>query len=267
MMDELFSCRNCIHNCAQSLHVGQGAGFCLRHDSVIWQPSETTCKYLHRKDLPQFVVEEGVREHVSEFALFSGLASLKTRQPIDRIRYSERFAWERGSYDPLLNAIAQYYKTKPHWAFIQGFTGGTDGRRSLTYSAFVRRYMDTCETWRSSYRLVLALVYEIDAEPQFDARSILVAEGDDPKASEQEALWDVVFTRISAVQEYGYHAGIEKLMWATDSLNGGLSELDWPALRIELTKIRQVWIDQILTHARDNDVFFPQPEDEQPVAD
>jgi hypothetical protein len=213
------------------------------------------------------VVDEGVREHAAEFALFSGLVSLKTIQPIERIRYSERFAWERGSFDPLLNAIAQYRKVEPHWAFIQGFTGGSDGRRSLTYAAFVRRYMDTCDTWASSYRLVLAIVDEIDAEPQFDARSILVADGDDPKASEQEALWEVVFTRLSGIQEYGYHAGIEKLMWATDSLNGGLSELRWPELRSELTNMRRVWIDQILSHARDNDVFFPSPDEEQADAD
>jgi hypothetical protein len=35
-MDELFSCRNCIHNCGQSLLIGPGSGFCLQHESVIW---------------------------------------------------------------------------------------------------------------------------------------------------------------------------------------------------------------------------------------
>jgi hypothetical protein len=262
-MDELFSCRNCIHNCVQSLHIGQGIGFCLKHNSVIWQPGETTCKYLHRKDLPQFIVDEGVREHAAEFALFSGLVSLRTKQSLERVKYSERFVWEHRSFDPLVNAIAQYYKIKPHWAFIQGFTGGADGRRSLTYSAFVRRYMDTCETWRSSYRLVLALVAEIDEEPKFDARSILVGDGEDLEVASQEALWDVVFTRISGLQEYGYHAGLESVMWATDSLNSGLAELNWPALRDELSKMRPVWTEQILSHAQQQDVFFPQPEDEE----
>ena len=262
-MDELFSCRNCIHNCVQSLHIGRGTGFCLKHDSVIWNPGETTCKYLHRKDLPQFIVDEGLREHAAEFALFSGLVSLRTKQPIARIKYSERFAWERDLFDPLVNAIAQYYKIKPHWAFIQGFTGGADGRRSLTYSAFVRRYMDTCETWRSSYRLVLALVDEIDEEPKFDARSIFVSEGENEEAVTQEALWDVVFTRISGLQEYGYHAGLESVMWAPDSLNRGLSDLNWPTLRGELSHMRQVWREQILTHARDQGAFFPAAEDEQ----
>jgi len=261
-MDELFSCRNCIHNCSQSLHIGQGIGFCLKHDSVIREPSQTTCKYLHRKDLPQFVVDEGVREHAGEFAFFPGLVSLTMKQPIERVRYSERFVWEHGSYDPLVNAIAQYYKTNPHWAFIQGFTGGTDGRRSLTYSAFVRRYMDTCETWRSSYRLVLALVDEIDEDPRFDTRSIVVRNGDDPDVVMQEALWDVVFTRISGLQEYGYHAGLENVMWATDSLNGSLSELNWPTLRVELSKMRLLWTKQIAAHAQEHGVFFPKPEDE-----
>jgi hypothetical protein len=259
-MDELFSCRNCIHNCAQSLHIGNGIGFCLKHESVVFRPSETTCKYLHRKDLPRFTVDEGLREHAAEFAFFSGLVSLATKQPVERITYSERFAWERNAFDPLVNAIAQYYKIRPHWAFIQGFTGGSDGRRSLTYAAFVRRYMDTCETWRSSYRLVLGLVDEIDEEPKFDARTIVVGKGDDLESATQEALWDVVFTRLSGLQEYGYHAGLESVMWATDSLNSGLSELNWSVLRDELSHMRQIWTGQILTHAREQGAFFPAEE-------
>jgi hypothetical protein len=259
----LFSCRNCIHNCVQSLHIGRGIGLCLKHGSVIRDAGETTCKYLHRKDLPQFVVDEGVREHAAEFALFSGLVSLKTKQPIERIRYSERFEWERRSFDPLLDAAAQYYRAKPHWAFIKGFSGGADGRRSLAYSAFVRRYMDTCETWRSAYRLILAMVDEIDQEPKFDARSVFVRENEDAAESAQEALWDVIFTRISGLQEYGYHAGLENLMWATDSLNGGLSDLNWPVLREELSRMRLVWMEQIISHAQAQGVFFPQGEEEQ----
>jgi hypothetical protein len=240
----------------------------LRHQSVIWKPDETTCKYLHRKDLPQFIVDEGIMEHAAEFALFSGLVSLKTKQTIPRIKYSERFAWKHRQFDPLLNAVAQYFKTKPHWAFILGFTGGVDGRRSLAYSAFVRRYMDKCETWRSSYRLILALVDEIDQEPEFDAKSILADRGADGAVPKEEAIWDVVFTRISGLQEYGYHAGLESLMWATDSLNGALSELDWPSLRAELGRMRGVWTDQIVAHAVENNVFFSQSDFEDvPDAD
>ena len=44
LMEELFSCRNCVHNSGQSLMVGRGPGFCLQHESVILSPERTTCK-------------------------------------------------------------------------------------------------------------------------------------------------------------------------------------------------------------------------------
>ncbi len=109
-MDELFSCRNCIHNCGQSLNVGQGAGYCLQHDSVIPDPGLITCKYLHRKDLPNFVVDEGVREHAAEFAPFPRLVRLDTKESVEQVRYSEKYQWEKHSFDPLTHALAQYHK-------------------------------------------------------------------------------------------------------------------------------------------------------------
>ena len=123
-MDSLFSCRNCIHNCAQTLNLGPGQGFCLKHNSVILKSELTTCKYLHRKDLPAFVVEEGVREHASEFAFFPAMASLDKLVPVPAVKYSERFAWERGQFSPLLHVLAQYHKMKPHWIMVQSFSGG-----------------------------------------------------------------------------------------------------------------------------------------------
>jgi hypothetical protein len=134
----------------------------------------------------------------------------------------------------------------------------------MAYAAFVRRYMDTCETWRSSYRLVLALVDEIDQEPAFGSREILTGQ-DDGAIGFDDARWDVVFTRISGLQEYGYHAGISSIMWAPDSLNGGLSELNWQSLRPELTKMREIWTNEILDHARTNGVFFPSAEEDPKV--
>ena len=130
-MEELFSCRNCVHNSGQSLNIGLGKGYCQFHSSVIDSPFETTCKYLHRKDLPRFSVDEAIREHAYEFALFPGLATLETKKPIGVIPYSEKYAWEHGQYNPLLNALAQYYKSERSWVFIQAFTGGVDGMRSL----------------------------------------------------------------------------------------------------------------------------------------
>lgn len=262
-MDELFSCRNCIHNSGQSLNAGRGPGFCLRHESVIQRPAETTCKYLHRKDLPHFLIDEGIREHAAEFALFSDLVSLESKEPIPKMNYSERFAWEHRAFNPLLHTLAQYHKTKPAWVFIQSFSGGMDGLRSLVHAALIRRYLDRCNSWRSSYRLFLGLIQEIDTEPRFDPRAILVEKGDDPLEVQVEALWDVVFARISGIQEYGQHAHLEELMWATDSLNGNLAELNWSRLQGELGSARARWTDLIIEHAKKEGAFFPPPDPER----
>lgn len=255
-MDQLFSCRNCIHNSGQSINIGRDAGFCLKHNSVLFNPDKTTCKYLHRKDLPQFVVDEGIREHAAEFATFSGIVDLVNHKPVARIQYSERFVWERRKYDPLIHSLAQYKKTSPSWVFIQAMSGGIDGRRGLAYAGLVRRYMDHCGTWKSAYRLILALVQELPVEPRFSAHELNIEEHDDPEQVRQEALWDVVFARIGGIQEYGFHAGIEGLMWATDELNGGLSNLDWLMLKSELTTKSQEWTETIISHAVDEGVFF-----------
>lgn len=232
-MHDLFSCRNCVHNCSQTTNIGRGVGYCLQHNSVIFDPDDTTCKYLHRKDLPFFVVDEAIREHAAEFAPYSGLVRLSTKEPLLRAFYSEKHAWEHDTFDAIVNTLAQYHRTERAWVFIEAFSSGLDGRRALTHAALVRRYMDNCGTWRSSYRLLLAYIQELDAEPQFVDRDLV--NGDhDPAETRQQALWDVVFTRISGVQEYGFHAGLEELMWATDALGEGLATLNWPLLKGKL---------------------------------
>ena len=257
MMDELFSCRNCIHNSGQSLLIGQGSGFCLQHDSVIREPDRTTCKYLHRKDLPCFILDEGTREHAAEFAGFPLLVSLDRKLPIERIRYSEKLRWENHTFDPIVHALAQYEKVEPRWIFISAFSGGTDGRRALTHSSLVRRYMSNCGSWKSSYRLVLGLLEEIDIQPRFEPRELVPAGETATTEAAEEALWDVLFARLATLQEYGWHAGLEDLMWASDSLNGGLTDLDWPRLQAELTARRDDWIELIIASAKQHHGFFP----------
>jgi hypothetical protein len=260
MMDELFSCRNCIHHPGQSLLIGRGSGFCLQHESVIPDPDHTTCKYLHRKDLPHFVVDEGVREHAAEFAGFPLLVSLDRRVSIERIRYSERLRWESGTFDPVVHVLAQYYKVQPRWILISAFSGGIDGRRSLVHSSLVRHYMDKCSTWKSSYRLVLGLLEEIDTQPQFEPRALVYAEGTSDDEAAENATWDVVLARLAALQEYGWHAGLENLIWASDSLNGSLAELNWAGLQVELASRREPWIELIIASAKQHHEFFP-PQD------
>lgn len=262
-MDELFSCRNCIHNASQSLSIGPGIGLCLKHDSAILRPEQTTCKYLHRKDLPRFTVDEGLSEHAAEFARFSGLVDLNDQTIVVRVPYSEQFAWEQRAFDPVVHSLAQYSKTSPGWVFIQASTGGVDGRRALTHAGLVRRYMDRCGTWRSSYRLVLGLIEELDKSPCFDLHSLVL--GTEPERVEiddarEQARWDVFFTKLGAVQEYGFHSGLEPLMWAADSLNGTLSSFDWEALVTELGKARTDWTQIIIEHAQTEQVFFPKPD-------
>ncbi len=255
-MDILFSCRNCIHNCVQSPNIGPGSGFCLLHSSVIWEAKTTTCKYLHRKDLPHFVVDEGIREHAAEFAVFSNLVNLHTKEIINKIPYSEKFAWENNLFDPLLNTLAQYGKVDKIWIFVQAFAGGVNGRRALVHTSLVRRYMNKCDTWTSAYRLILALLQEIDIEPHFDPRSLIEEEDVTLAETQFQALWDVIFTKIASLQEYGWHAGLEDLMWATDTLNGGLSELNWQVLQKELARQREKWTARIIDHAKKEGEFF-----------
>jgi hypothetical protein len=241
-MEELFSCRNCIHNAGQSLNIGRGAGYCLKHQSVLEEPERTT--------------DEGIREHAAEFATFSGIVSLDSHEPVARRFYSERFVWEHGTFDPLQHSLAQYHKTRPSWVFVQSLSGGLDGRRSVAHAGLVRRYMDKCGTWRSSYRLVLALLQELPTEPHFIDED-LNESGDSVEVTRAEALWDVIFTRIAGIQEYGFHSGLERLIWAMDELNGGLSSLDWGQLAPELTSRRSEWMTLIVEHASNEGVFFP----------
>jgi hypothetical protein len=235
---------------------------------MLLQPGNTTCKYLHRKDLPRFVVDEGLSEHAAEFASIPGIAHLYDHKPIGLIRYSEKYVWEHGIFDALTHALAQYSKSEPSWVFIQAMSGGVDGRRALSHASLVRRYMHRCETWKSSYRLVLAVLQEVDQEPVFGERDLDVHEGEVATEINSEALWDVFFCRLSSVQEYGFHAGIEELMWATDSLNGGLLEFDWRMLNPSLQEKRVQWTQMIIAHAERENVFFPDstgPQTDPPI--
>ena len=238
----------------------------MKHSSVIEDPADTTCKYQHRKDLPQFVVDEARSEHAADFARFSGLVSLSAGEPLRKIFYSEKFRWDTRQFDPVLNALASYQKTERRWVYVQAFAGGIDGQRALVHACLVRRYMDHCASWASSYRLVLSVVDEMTTPPSFAPRALNASSDEALEDIEVEARWDVFFARLCGVQEYGWHAGVEELMWASDSLNGSLSALDWDAVVDDLRHACPRWTESIIKHASDNDGFFTQgaPEDYEP---
>jgi hypothetical protein len=117
--------------------------------------------------------------------------------------------------------------------------------------------MDNCGTWRSSYRFALAIIQELPNTPHFldeDLNTDGVAINAETR---QDAVWDVFFARLSGIQEYGFHSGIEKLMWATDQLNGSLASLDWPGLSQALHARSPEWTDLIIGHATHEGAFFP----------
>lgn len=261
-MDALFSCRNCIHNPAQTLSIGPGVGYCVLHRSVIWDSTDTTCKYLQRKDLPRFLVDEGIREHAAEFSGFSGMARLSSPETISRIQYSEKFVWERRQFNPVVHALTLMEKAERTWVSIQTFAAGGDGRRSIAYGSLLRRYLSNCDNWVSSYRLILGFLQEIDVEPHFSESDLLVPDGNC-----KEAGWDVVFNRLATVQEFGWHAALDDLRWATDCLNGALVDFDWNQTLTSLSRLKAEWTEQVIALANREGVFFPSVEPDGAAAE
>lgn len=250
-MDELFSCRNCIHNSSQTLLVGRNCGFCLLHRSILRSPERTTCKYLSRKDFPSFVVDEGVKEHAYEFAPYSTIVDLITHEQFSRVPYSEKHAWLKGDFDPIIQILAHSHKVDPTWVFVESLSGGIDGRRLLAHSSLVRRYMANCGTWTSSYRFALSIIKDIAEWPVFSSKDLLL------EASSDNAGWDVFFARISCVQEYGFHSGIEELMWATDQLGEPLLAFNIEAITDTLKEKSHEWLSIVIDHALRHEEFFP----------
>jgi hypothetical protein len=210
--------------------------------------------------MPFFTVDEGVKEHAYEFAIFSSIVDMPTMLPVQPISYSEKHVWLTKTHDSLTQSLAHSYRITPTWVFVESLAGGCDGRRALAHSAVVRRYMANCGTWKSSYRFVLSLVEELPRTPYFDEEDVNPELNEDTRA---EALWDVFFCRISGVEEYGFHSGLEDLMWATDQLNGSLLEFNWHDLRQNLNEKSPIWTEMIIRHARDEGVFFPDRSDER----
>jgi len=204
--------------------------------------------------MPSFAVDEGIKEHAFEFATFSSIVDMPTMLPVERANYSEKHAWLTHSYDGLTQNLAHSYKIAPSWLFVQSFAGGSDGRRALAHASVIRRYMANCRTWRSSYRFALSLVQELPITPRFEPDDLVAEAG---AQAGPEALWDVFFARISGVEEYGFHAGLEELMWATDAFDGSLSDFDWDRLRLDLQVKATQWTDCIIRHAEGENAFFP----------
>ena len=113
--------------------------------------------------------------------------------------------------------------------------------------------MAICDTWRSSFRLTLDVVHQLASKPAFLPNDLCqVGYG------ESEALWDVVFSRLALVQEYGWHAGLPDLQWITDSLIH-LRTFTWDRLKDELEQSIPKILEQMSRRASENDSCFEAP--------
>lgn len=266
---ELFSCRNCIQNPIQGLCSGVGDGYCVHWSSVIKKPESTTCKYHHRKDLPLFLVEDATKEHAAEFSIVPGIADLKTKQRISSLSYSERHTWEIRRYDPQLNAVAGYHRrsdalgeegseeSPPRWRIIQAFAGSIDGRKALGFASLVRRYMQHCDSWWSSYRFILGVIAEIDYEVFFRDDDIVNSSDVSELEMREQATWEVFYTRLSGIQEFGWHASLDSLKFPMRELSAYIGD-SWNGIKSVLTDLKKRWEDEVIALATQEGQFFPQ---------
>ncbi len=255
---DLFSCRNCVQNPTQGIALGRGSGYCLQFGSIVEQPERTTCKYLHRKDLPDHLVHEGAAEHAAELADTYGPVDLVTKEQLVRRRYSEQYSWDTGRFDASLHAMALYHRRPAggapepvgKWRLIQSYAGSTDARRALAYSSLVRRYMRHCDSWTSSYRLILAQVEEVPEEVFVTAKQLVDG------ADTDDALWEVLFCRLSALQEFGWHAGLAALKHPLDGASQKVADGDCKGAYAEMAKHVPTWRQLIINRAKEQGVYF-----------
>ncbi|WP_437718782.1 hypothetical protein WMF45_21640 [Sorangium sp. So ce448] len=249
MSTDLFSCRNCIHNPAQGLTLGSGAGFCLTWGSVIERPEQTTCKYLHRKDLPMFLARGGIQEHEDEFARLTYMADLGTRDVLIPRPYDSDDMLEADRLDPATRAVAAYHAldsapdatAQRRDLTLATFAGAGDGRKAMTHANLVRRNVNSGGLTRIWPRRVLDLVDEIDSDVLFRAADLLEADG------AVAARWEVAHARLSCLQEFGWHVAEEQLMYPMMELGAHVAEDDWNGFLLALGRLKKRFRECIVT--------------------
>ncbi|WP_437616636.1 hypothetical protein WMF20_22240 [Sorangium sp. So ce834] len=248
MSIELFSCRNCIHNPAQGLTLGPGAGFCLTWGSVIDRPEQTTCKYLHRKDLPMFLARPGVQEHQDEFSQVPYMADLETHEPLVPRAYDSDDVPDAERLDNVTRAVAAYHAldsapdttAQRRSLTLATFAGAADGRRAMMYASLVRRVLASGAPARMWTRRVLDLLDEVDTDVLFRAADLLEAGG------AAAARWEVAHARLSCIQEYGWHVAREQLMYPMMELGAHVAEEDWNGFLLALGRLKGGFRDIVI---------------------
>jgi hypothetical protein len=247
---DLFSCRNCIHNPAQGLTLGRGAGFCLQWGSLIERPGTTTCKYLHRKDLPGFQAAESVRAHAEAFAGTASMVDLETHAPLALSPHDERSAVQP---EPRVRAMASYHRlddgTEPRRSRLLALVAGSvDGLGSMAHACLVRRAIPPGQPMPGSWwRWALALLEDVDRELLLGSEELLETLEGAEEEQRIAATWEVLFVRVSGLQEFGWHAALEELKFPLRDLGAHVAEQDWRGLRLALRGLKPRWRELILS--------------------
>jgi hypothetical protein len=248
---DLFSCKNCIHNPAQGLTMGRGAGFCLQWGSVVERPEQTTCKYLHRKDLPAFLVREAVEEHADELADTRGMVDIYGHE---RLPLRSMDAGAPAILDPATHVVATYHALESardvtadrRGELIGLFAGSVDGRTALFHASLVRRGMLGVASWQTRKDLVTALLDEIDSDVFFNDRDLVGLDGGPTDAARAAARWEVAYARLSGIQEFGWHAAMDVFKHPLRDLGDLVAAEDWPGFLHALGAVKNLCLSEML---------------------
>lgn len=256
-MRNLYTCQNCIYNPSQYLEVGTKTGFCLKHDSLIFQASITTCRFFKRKDLPSFLAEEGIAEHVSEFTSTQGLVNYQTKMQIRKQHYSEEYCWNNDLFDPLLHEVTIYYKMEKKWPFLRAASASRHPIKGLIHSCLVRRYISQCGAQKDNYSIVLDAVLNLKDFPEFKIDDFrMPIEVDQYLAIKDIYAKDITLLKIYGIQEYGELVQDDNIMWATEELNGAV-EYSIPEFINAVNRLIPWLKNTIIRGSQARGTFFP----------
>lgn len=207
---DLYSCRNCIFNPAEttSYPPQSGMGFCTIYKVNLPHSHVTTCRHLHRKDCPQFLVMEGIEQHIREFPerrspsyLYDhGEAEYLINLDMREVGYGEKFR------NGILNKITAASKLGEKWVLIDEISQNREIVYQNSFASFVRGYPPAATGW-SSYKQFM--VKSVTLLGQFGETYFDVGNGFKRK---NEVKTEVMLNFISTIQEHGWRLQDNRLM-------------------------------------------------------
>ena len=117
--------------------------------------------------------------------------------------------------------------------------------------------MHHCDSWWSSYRFILGVIAEIDYEVLFRSEDIKSDNDISESEMREQATWEVFYTRLSGIQEFGWHASMDSLKFPMRELSAYIGD-SWNSIKSILTNLKACWEDEVITLATQEGRFFPQ---------